>query len=1024
MASQLGVLAMGLRAIVWGQTMMAGNRTALKAGLASAALGFALLAGPVRAQNHFASEPPGEVPTDARGIIVTGSILREPGATTASPVTSFSADDLARRGIITVADALQQLAANNAGTEPASWSSHAFAFGTSAPSLRGFNDGYTLTLINGLRSAYYPMADDGSRNFVDINTIPSSIVERLDVLQDGASATYGADAVAGVINVIVKKEITGLHLNASNGISQLGDAGERRFDGTLGFGKLARDGYNIYVNGEFQQDDAVMLNQRGYPYNTSDLSHICNAAGACMNNGVINGIQANGGFSVLQTSSVPFVRAYNAAGTIPSGAFQMLNPAAGCQGLTPYALTAANLAKLPASIKASLPSVVCQQDLNAQYGQYDPAIKRWGSTARATVNLGTRAQAYAMFNYYEVETASTSASLAFAGQTAPGGPQVTVSPVFLPIYICPTGIGTPTSQKTGCTAANGTLNPNNPFAANGQMARLLGRYDLPRQSYSDAKTLRLSGGVNGSFGKDWNYSVEAMGALILLDAAQLNAINAQHLLDMIATGGYNFVDQSRNSQAARDYLAPPARTHSTSKMTELQATLNKNVMALPGGALNVAVGASFRYEAINNPSANAPNSTNPYDRYYTINAFGVDASRHVWSGFYEISLPLASGLRVKADGRYDSYSSGQGHFSPKFEVAFRPFDQLQLRGTWSQGFRIASLNQLYALPTTSFTTSMINCAAYAAFCAAHASDPAYISGSYALAGTALANPNLAPERSHSFTAGFGFSPNSHFSLTVDYWNTEITHIIISPVANLAIRDAYYLHNGVVNIPGYTISPGLVDPLNPAALPLLGNVTAAYANADEQEGSGLDFKLEGRFALGHGGLRLISQFNAALLLKLALTDSGLTQVYDGTLGPCNITACSGAPHWRGSWSNTLDFGGKATMTLTANYTSGYSLAAADLGGVPGNCTASIGASVVTFSDGTPVKCSTNATFDLDFNGQIRVRDRLTLSLTIINLLNSPPPYDPSAAYGYYQFNPAWAGRNFIGRYFRIGAKLDF
>ena len=89
MASQLGVLAMGLRAIVWGQTMMAGNRTALKAGLASAALGFALLAGPVRAQNHFASEPPGEVPTDARGIIVTGSILREPGATTASPVTSF-----------------------------------------------------------------------------------------------------------------------------------------------------------------------------------------------------------------------------------------------------------------------------------------------------------------------------------------------------------------------------------------------------------------------------------------------------------------------------------------------------------------------------------------------------------------------------------------------------------------------------------------------------------------------------------------------------------------------------------------------------------------------------------------------------------------------------------------------------------------------------------------------------------------------------------------------------------------------
>ena len=93
-------------------------------------------------------------------------------------------------------------------------------------------------------------------------------------------------------------------------------------------------------------------------------------------------------------------------------------------------------------------------------------------------------------------------------------------------------------------------------------------------------------------------------------------------------------------------------------------------------------------------------------------------------------------------------------------------------------------------------------------------------------------------------------------------------------------------------------------------------------------------------------------------------------------------------------------------------------------MPGDCKASVGAAVVIYSDGSPVRCSANATFDLDLNGQIRVQDRLTLSVTIINLVNSAPPFDPSAAYGYYQFNPAWAGKNFIGRYFRIGAKLDF
>ena len=385
---------------------------------------------------------------------------------------------------------------------------------------------------------------------------------------------------------------------------------------------------------------------------------------------------------------------------------------------------------------------------------------------------------------------------------------------------------------------------------------------------------------------------------------------------------------------------------------------------------------------------------------------------------------MARDLLVKADGRYDRYSSGQDHFSPKFEVEFRPFEQLKIRGTWSQGFRIASLNQLYALPTTSFTTSMINCAAYVAFCAAHASDPAYLSGTYAPSGTALANPNLLPEKSRSFNLGMVVTPNPRLSFSMDYWNTRISNIIISPVANLAIRDAYYLNNGTVNIPGYTVTGFIPDPLNPTALPLLGNVTAAYANADRQDGAGIDFAASAQLPLGHHGLRLISQFSAALLLKLQLTDSGIAQVYDGTLGPCNITACSGAPHWRGSWTNTLDFDGKASLTLTANYTSGYSLAAADLGGVPDNCTASIGAAVVTYSDGTPVRCSANATFDLDLNAQVRVKDRLTLTATITNLLNSAPPFDPSAAYGYFQFNPAWAGKNFVGRYFRIGAKLDF
>src|SRR5947209_7969149 len=214
--------------------------------------------------------------TDQKGeqaIVITGTVSRQ--TQTASPVTVVSASNLQDRGITSVADAVQTLSANNAGTDPTSWSAFGFATGASAPSLRGFNDAYTITLFDGLRSAYYPLADDGYRNFVDINTIPESIVDRIEVLQDGASANYGADAVAGVVNVIIKKEIRGIHGNASYGFSQKGDAKEKRFDLTLGYGSLADQGFNVYINGEYQKNDPLFLNQRGYPFNTADRSGIC-----------------------------------------------------------------------------------------------------------------------------------------------------------------------------------------------------------------------------------------------------------------------------------------------------------------------------------------------------------------------------------------------------------------------------------------------------------------------------------------------------------------------------------------------------------------------------------------------------------------------------------------------------------------------------------------------------------------------------------------------------------------------------
>jgi iron complex outermembrane receptor protein len=172
--------------------------------------------------------------------------------------------------------------------------------------------------------------------------------------------------------------------------------------------------------------------------------------------------------------------------------------------------------------------------------------------------------------------------------------------------------------------------------------------------------------------------------------------------------------------------------------------------------------------------------------------------------------------------------------------------------------------------------------------------------------------------------------------------------------------------------------------------------------------------------------LISALNASYLAKLTLTDPSTgPQVYAGTLSPCNITSCSGAPRWRGNWQNTLDFGGRASLTATVYYTSGYSEISTDYGGIVGDCDASTGGmSELYYPDGSPMSCRTKATWDLDITGQIKLFKHLTLYGNVLNLLNIKPPFDPNAGYGLYQFNPAWADANFIGRYFRIGAKIDW
>ncbi len=196
-------------------------------------------------------------------IVVTGTNIRRTDEETPSPVQVISSAELKESGYTSLADVLHNVTANNMGSLTNA-NAAAFGAGGSGVALRGLTVGATLTLIDGHRMAPYPMPDDGERDFVDISSIPLDAIERVEVLKDGASAVYGSDAMAGVVNVILKRSYEGTNIGAEVGASYRGDGRMEHGNFAHGWGDLAADGYNTYVTFDTRHQNAIDLAARPY----------------------------------------------------------------------------------------------------------------------------------------------------------------------------------------------------------------------------------------------------------------------------------------------------------------------------------------------------------------------------------------------------------------------------------------------------------------------------------------------------------------------------------------------------------------------------------------------------------------------------------------------------------------------------------------------------------------------------------------------------------------------------------------
>ncbi|MFC3147394.1 TonB-dependent receptor [Piscinibacterium candidicorallinum] len=226
------------------------------------AVAFAFVAGAAVAQTQPAN-PDTQQPTQVQRVEITGSSIKRLEGETALPVQIITKADIEKSGATTAAELLTKVSASAAQlTDGASFSDIAGQRGFNGANLRGIGVSSTLVLLNGRRLANF--ASPGGNSGVDLNAIPAAAIERVDVLKDGASAIYGTDAIGGVINFITRRDYQGGDFSLYRFDTQHGGAAKTIATGSIGFGDIAKDRYNVFATLDYQDSEALRSTQRDW----------------------------------------------------------------------------------------------------------------------------------------------------------------------------------------------------------------------------------------------------------------------------------------------------------------------------------------------------------------------------------------------------------------------------------------------------------------------------------------------------------------------------------------------------------------------------------------------------------------------------------------------------------------------------------------------------------------------------------------------------------------------------------------
>lgn len=949
------------------------------------------------------------------------------------PVVILDRSSIDQTGYQTAADLLQKIVVSNGGSVPLSNNATGFTPSASSTSLHGLGPEATLVLVNGHRVTPYPQGQGGTTAFVDLNTIPLQMVERIEVLKDGASAVYGADAVAGVVNIILRKNYDGTVVNLNYGNTTNRDSSG--FTGSIITG-VSNDQGSMTAGFNFYSRGAIANRDRSYsavpPFLSSNSSPI---------NAQLSVFAVDAALGLAPGTTPPGVSAgrtvfFGTPGLYATGA----NSTDANGNLVPGATNAGTNPPGQYIYSNGRHSVTNYNQWSSSY----PASLRYGMMLNGdhkifgSNNLKFYYDASFQRNYTENQLApSATGSFVTPGQTSLIIPAHTATPILtitngvtpmqvtagtpLPAGYSPSvGTTVDSSGNVQRAAPAGAFNANNPFNQDITDGTRFRAADFGNRVFRDTNdAFMVTTGIKadnfiGNWSADAGFRYSQVAEHTddtLVSTSRFNKVlnqgdpifnpsSASYIGTTVAYNPFGYYGKPIAANAAVvSYATSRIKDFNVSSLANAYFGINNpSVYTLPAGDVGVAGGVDYRDEEL----SQSPDSLNQLgDTIGSSAASTTNARRKVAAVYAETQIPLTSpsmkvpgayDVSVNLAARYEDFlTNKETHVVPKIGFLWKPVDDtLVIRGSYGKGIRQPSLYELYEGNNASL---------------AGLTDPRTGATLQETPTIVKGNRLLKSEATKSLTFGLVWTPKTMhldgFTVAVDWWKVERNGTVSVDLQNTLNR--FVGHDAQGNATPGGLQPGEVVLLDPAGN--VEQVIAPFLNAGQTIAKGIDITtsyLQKTHSFGHINYAIAASYLQSFrqsflpgtpLVEYVNQDSSGGNANDGYL------------RWKGRATVDWSFKGYGA-SATAIYTGGF--LDYDL-------------------NGDPFQVKSTVTYDLQLtyslHGELGAYLRDTkLTLGALNLFDKNPP----VSYGAGNNSTGYPGFLYdsVGRYVYVSLSKKF